>query len=221
MKYVVPGLIDEEVIYYLPPYIMDALAKLCSDIVIQYINDYCKENENSDDEVTKACVEKLNKNFAAINAKKKYLRSKNAKNIVDTLNNLSYIDIYYQGEQSLETLSEYKYCIETVLDSTKDIGKARVVTNSDWENFITGCETYKKIATDNNSEEELRAVERIRKIVKNNKSMFKSAPFAVSGSTVFTKFLNKRGTLETLLYGINFLMNNIKEGKSPESWRYL
>ena len=221
MKSIVPGLITEGEIYHLPKEIVSAFADVCSDIVIKYINDYCNANKNSNDPMTKECVDKLVDAFKSINMKNEYLRSKSAKDIVDTLGNLSYSDIYFEGYTSIEVLQKYKYCIEVVLNSSKDMNEGRVVTGKDFENFLILCESFPVLCTYTLEEKEMASVEKIKKIVKNNRSFFKSAPFNMKGSTLFTRFRNKKETLNTLLYGIEFLIENIEKGSRPESWRYL
>lgn len=221
MLNIVPGLITEAHIEHLPDDILSALANICSDIVVQYVNDYVEKNKDSTNPTTKTCVVKVQRAFKSINDKKSYLRSRTAKDIAETLSNLSYVDIYYGGDASLEVLKHYKYCLEVVLDNAGTIDRNRIITKHDCENFILFCENYRAISLNTIDSKEVDTIKRIRKVVKDNKSYFKSAPFSTGGNTIFTKFYNKKETLETLLYGVNFLIEKIEQGAKPESWRYL
>lgn len=218
MKFVIRNLINENLILALPEAIVDAWCGICTDILIKQINAYCSENSNSDDEVTAECVALLNEKFAYINSKEKYLGSRSARDIADTLSNLSYGDIYFGVSE--EQLTNYKICIETIL-ADEGLGKARVVSVNDFKMFVTLCETMLRLQAIELTREQKDAISKIKKIVKDNKSLFKSAPYGRTANTVFTRFYNRREVYETILYGINFLLEKMSEGKSPESWRYL
>lgn len=225
---VLPMLLDEATVYYIPDSILRLFAETSTNIIVKYVNDYCTNAERTGSDFSKSVAAKLREAYKIINRVNSYSKSSEAREIAYNINTLKLEDIRSDTEPAY--LQKWHDQIEIILNSKDISDQEHFVNNSAIGELCKACESYTievrgryksgEIFSDEDSRT-LNALERLQEVVLENKSYFREAPFSKSRGTLFTRLLNRKEDLMLIKEGIEVVQAKQATGKSARIWRRL
>lgn len=216
--WVVPGKITVEMLYPVPIEAIELLAKVSSNIVVMHVNRFIESNKNGDVANIGSVVDKLSRAYAYINDKNDYLKSEETREMADDLRRLQFDDITYTTD--INVLTKYKMQIEALFDSEY---ASAYTDEKDGALLRDTIERMKDLAISYASRGEDSAVVsctyNLAEVMDKNKSLFRNPPFKKNSATILRSVLSRKDDFETMLEGINFILDKLHSGENPRKWR--
>lgn len=213
-KYVIAGKLSVNTCYYLPVEALDALAGISSDIVLFHVNNFIKNAQKSTDLIERGVAQKLERSYAIINDRNRYLDSETTKVLAEELRNLQFEDISANVPE--DKLKGWIVLIDEILDNEDAVPYIAKITSSSIEDAL---DKISSIHCEN--DEQRRAVSTLIQVIENNKGLFRSAPFKKDKPTVLRGAVYRKDTLAIIREGIEYLLKQKASGKDPHTWRYI
>lgn len=225
---VLPLILTETDVYYLPDNVLSSFAEASTGIVVKKINEYCTQAENNGSDYSKGIASRLRNAYMFINKVNSYGKTSEARNIAYNLNSLRIEDI--RNEVHPEQLKLWLDQINMVLTNRDISDQEHFVNNSAIGELFKECDSYLTVVAGKMNSGELSrldaipviaSIEKLKDAVLDNKNLFREAPFSKTKGTVFTRLLNRKEDLTLIKEGIETVIEKQKSGKDARSWRRL
>ena len=216
--WVIPRKLTVGDVWNIPKPALTIMAETSNDMVVYYINQFIRDNQNNQDVIVRKVAEKLKDAFEEVNRIKDFLSSSEAIEMAKTLNSLSIEDIRFSI--SLENLKQYRALILMLFnDEDTVVSRTKALTNQHLdlqiERLRNLLDSYK------DSFESYSSILNLIAFMDKDKQLFKNAPFKRNSVTVLRAAVENRDRFDLILYGIEFLIDKKERGVDKRTWRIL
>ena len=204
---VLKGILSEDTAYVIPMDLFKGIATVSSEIIIRRIDKYLN---NTDANI--AVQRRVEEAYSEVMEKKNYYEDENLQKVAQEIGALTYQDIH--AGQPVEKLERWQQGIQSILDSPYAVAYIPPIKVDTLNELL---QVIVKRAEESKSRELYDVAESIR----NNKALFKDAPFKGYRGTPVKRIIKNKTHYAIMLKGLDFLIGKKKDNANPQTWRYM
>lgn len=203
--YVIPLVLEERDVNVIHEDYLKKLASCSTDIVKKKVKEYLNSTE-----AQPLIKEKVYECYKQVLSSDEFLMDEVLKEEIKPVEQLRFSDI--SSSLPEQKLRQYKGVLEKILGSEFAVPYIEPITSDTINSLLDEMTEY--------GQRDSRVKQLVTRI-RNNKHLFKDPRFTRARGTIVKRVMLNVQKFEIILRGINFLLKQNEQGRSPESWRLL